>query len=304
MSRRLGLVVNPAAGKGKAKRLAPRIIKRLTELFPEPIVKFTEKRSDGTQKARAALDAGAEVIACLGGDGSFREVSEALAGTGIPMALLPCGSGNDLARSVFGRKISLRDAISIMRGPAERILDIGVARTGNLSITFATGMGAGFDARVAEGAARIKALSGFPLYLASTLLAFRGFRPLLLEVETGDLRYRGPALMSGAGIGRFMGGGYMLFPEAKMDDSLLDIHIIEPVSFLRLLANIQKVTRGQHLSMPEVHYGQAESVVYRLKDETLAQMDGEVFRVGPGSLVITCEKAALKMWVPENGFQV
>ena len=269
-------------------------------MFPEPIVRTSEKNGDGTRKAKALLDAGAGVIACLGGDGTSREASEALAGTGIPIALLSCGSGNDLARSVFGKKMALGEALEIMKNHTEKTIDLGVARSGNLSIAFATGMGVGFDARVAEGVAAIKGLSGFPLYLASTLKAFRGFGPPLLEIEAGEMKYSGPMLMSGAGIGRFMGGGYMLFPKAKMDDGLLDVHVIEPVPFLRLVSNIPKVTKGEHLTMPEVHYTQAESVAYRLKEETLVQTDGEVFRVGPGNLEITCDREALRIWAPSK----
>ncbi|MEO0140663.1 MAG: diacylglycerol kinase family protein [candidate division WOR-3 bacterium] len=303
MAHRLGLLVNPAAGRGRARSLAGRVIERITEIFPEPIVRFTETRGDGTLKTRALLDAGAEVIACLGGDGTFREASEALAGTGVPMAILPCGRGNDLPRSVFGKKMSISDAIKIMREPKERVLDLGFLRSRELSFAFAVGMGFGFDARVAEGINRLRWLSGFPLYLASTLLAFRGFLPPRLGLEANGLRYEGHVLMSGAGIGRFMGGGYMLFPGAEMDDGLLDTYLIEPVSFLRLAINIPKVMRGQHLTLPEVHHARAETVIYWLKEETIAQADGEVFRAGPGKIEITCERGAIRLWVPNSGLR-
>lgn len=295
---KVGILVNPAAGKGRVGRIAKRVIGRLSEIFPEPLIRFTERRGDGTSKARSLLDAGADVVACLGGDGTFREVAETLAGTAVPMALLPCGSGNDLARSLFGKRISLGKAIEVMKDHAEKTIDIGFARSAGISVSFASGMGIGFDALVAEGISAIRGLSGFPLYLLSTLLAFRRFRPLFLEVEAGGLTYRGPALMSGAGIGRFMGGGYMLFPKAEMNDGLLDVYVIEPVSFFKLLRNIPKVMKGTHLSMREVCYGQAESVIYRLKEESLAHTDGEVFRIGPGELRVGCLKDALRVWVP------
>jgi len=152
--------VNPTAGKGRVGRIAKRVIGRLSEIFPEPLIRFTERRGDGTSKARSLLDAGADVVACLGGDGTFREVAETLAGTAVPMALLSCGSGNDLARSLFGKRISLGKAI-----------DIGFARSAGISVSFASVMGIGFDALVAEGISAIRGLSGFPLYLVSTLLA-------------------------------------------------------------------------------------------------------------------------------------
>ena len=218
---KVGILVNPTAGKGRVGRIAKRVIGRLSEIFPEPLIRFTERRGDGTSKARSLLDAGADVVACLGGDGTFREVAETLAGTAVPMALLSCGSGNDLARSLFGKRISLGKAI-----------DIGFARSAGISVSFASVMGIGFDALVAEGISAIRGLSGFPLYLVSTLLAFRRFRPLFLKWR--------PALMSGAGIGRFMGGGYMLFPKAEMNDGLLDVYVIEPVSFSSFCGTYRK----------------------------------------------------------------
>ncbi len=304
MPTRLGLIVNPAAGRGRASKIYRKIADRISEIFPQPIVSLTETRGDGTAKTRAILDAGADAIACLGGDGTFREVAEALAGTGLPMALLPCGRGNDLPKSLFGRGLGLRESLEILRSHSEAAVDLGLARTGRFSLTFANGLGVGFDASVARRIDSVNWLSGFPLYLLSTLMAFSGFRPPSIEVEAGGLVYSGPALMSGAGIGRVMGGGYALFPKAVMDDGILDVHIIEPVSFFKLLRSIHKVTKGQHLDMPEVHYGQAEHVAYRLKKETLAQADGEVFRLGPGNLEITCQKGALRIWVPKTKHSV
>lgn len=296
---RLGLLVNPAAGKNRANKIYRQIASHISEIFPQPIVTLTETRGDGTAKTRLLLDAGAEAIACLGGDGTFREAAEALAGTGVPMALLPCGRGNDLPKSLFGNSPGLRESLEILRSHSEATVDVGLARAGGFSLAFANGLGIGFDASVARRIDSVKGLSGFPLYLLSTLMAFSGFRPPFIGVEASGLAYSGPALMSGAGIGRVMGGGYALFPKAVMDDGLLDVHIIEPVSFFRLIRNIPRVTRGQHLDMPEVHYGQAWSVSYRLREETLAQADGEVFRVGPGNLEITCQKGALRIWVPK-----
>ncbi len=298
MPTRLGLIVNPVAGKSRVAKIYREIADLIRDVFPELIVSLTEKRGDGVAKTRALIDAGVDAVACLGGDGTFREAAEALAGTGLPMAILPCGRGNDLPKSLFGRSLNLPEALEIIRSHSEKPVDIGLARAKGFSAAFANGLGVGFDATVAHRIDSVKGLSGFPLYLVSTLTAFRGFRPPSVEVEAGAMTYRGPVLMSGAGIGRVMGGGYTLFPEALMDDGLLDIYTIEPVSFFKLLRNIPKVVKGQHLDMPEVCYAKARSVVYRLKEETLVQMDGEVFRVGPGNLEITCERGALRIWVP------
>ena len=302
MATRLGLIVNPAAGRGRASKIYRKITDRISEVFPQPIVALTEARGDGTDKTRLLLDAGADAIACLGGDGTFREAAQALAGTGVPMALLPCGRGNDLPKSLFGKSLGLRESLEILRSHCEATVDVGLARAGGLSLMFANGLGIGFDASVARRIDSVGGLSGFPLYLLSTLMAFRGFRPPFVEVEAGGLAYSGPALMSGVGIGRVMGGGYSLFPKAVMDDGLLDVHVIEPVPFFKLAMNIPRVTRGQHLDMPEVRYGQAQHVTYRLREETLAQADGEVFRVGPGNLEITCQKGALRIWVPKANY--
>ncbi|MGB9589379.1 MAG: diacylglycerol/lipid kinase family protein, partial [Candidatus Hydrothermia bacterium] len=200
--------------------------------------------------------------------------------------------------SLFGKSFTLKESLEVLRSHSEVSIDVGLVRTGGFSAVFVNGLGLGFDAMVARKIDSVKWLSGFPLYLVSTLTAFRGFRPLHIDVNAGRLAYSGPILMSGAGIGRVMGGGYVLFPRARMNDGLLDVHIIEPVSFFKLLQNISRVTKGQHLEMPEVHYDQAESALYRLKEQTITQIDGEVFHLGPGNLEVTCEKAALRIWIP------
>lgn len=271
--------MNPTAGKGRVGRIAKRVIGRLSEIFPEPLIRFTERRGDGTSKARSLLDAGADVVACLGGDGTFREVAETLAGTAVPMALLPCGSGNDLARSLFGKRISLGKAI-----------DIGFARSAGISVSFASVMGIGFDALVAEGISAIRGLSGFPLYLVSTLLAFRRFRPLFLEVEAGPHVRRWDRPLHG--------GRLHAVPKGRDERRAFGCLCHRAGFLFKLLRNIPKVMKGTHLSMREVCYGQAESVIYRLKEESLAHTDGEVFRIGPGELRVGCLRDALRVWVP------
>lgn len=198
----------------------------------------------GAAQTRQALDAGASVVVAVGGDGTVREVAEALRGTGVPMGVIPQGSGNVLCRNLG---IPLNDLEAQLRGifrGQNRAIDLGIARitradnqTSEHGFLVLAGMG--LDARtISYTSERLKRRFGWLAYVDGGIRTMIKDNPLHIRyrVDGGHERsLTAYSIMFGnCGI---LPGGLLLIPDATPDDGMLDVISLKPVgpfSWLRI----------------------------------------------------------------------
>ncbi len=298
---KLGLLVNPAAGNGRAQRIMPELLKRLRKMFKkEPLVQIT-RPAKGDAATDTLLSKGADVIVCLGGDGTFNQAAQRLANTGVPVALVPGGRGNDLIKSIFGKSLSWKKAVERLSRAEQVDMDIGLVQGPGINRFFVNGFGLGFDALVARKIDQLRPMTGLRVYLKAVFSVFKTYEPVFVDAKDGPLGFAGPCLMAGAGVGKFLGGGFKLFPKAHMRDGLLDFHFIEPLpkgtSDLVFAHKVLKVIRGKHLNMKQAHYAQGEAGVFRLRNRVSVQMDGEVLDFPSGDFEISCVSRGLRVLI-------
>lgn len=278
----------------------------------------TDRDDSGMRAAQEALEAGPEVVIVAGGDGTLRAVAEILQGTEIPLAILPCGTGNLLARNLG---IPLKDIPSVIRnafaGSAQSI-DIATAtlqRAGGAreQHVFLVMAGIGLDAEMAEHtSATAKKHLGWVAYvqpITRSVLANRHF----------SLRYRidgGPARTTRAhtviiGNCGTLAGHMLLLPAAVVDDGLLDVVMLRPETLFgwarigtRLTA--QGVARfskfAKHLlkrapKMRALVYARGRQFDVRFDTPHTVQLDGDGFGAIIGAR-ITVLPAALRICIP------
>ncbi|MDX5371091.1 MAG: lipid kinase YegS [Pseudomonadaceae bacterium] len=186
-------------------------------------VRLTWEGGDAARLVDEALAAGYPTLIAGGGDGTLREVAEALALSGgqASLALLPLGTANDFCRAA-GIPLEPAEALALLERPPQQV-DLGEV-DGQLFLNMATG---GFGSRVtANTSEELKSLLGGAAYLLTGLSRFS-------EVHSAFGRFRGPGfawegdfLALGIGNGRQAGGGHVLCPQARIDDGLLDICIV------------------------------------------------------------------------------
>ncbi|MFC8228980.1 diacylglycerol kinase family protein [Streptomyces sp. NPDC057287] len=183
----------------------------------------------GEGQTQRAVREGASLVVVCGGDGTVRAAADALAGTGIPLAVVPCGTGNLLARNL-GLPVKPADALAVaLRGAPHRI-DLGRIEGDDMAPAHFTVMsGAGLDAAMLEGTSdRAKALVGWPAYVMAGLRELRTPRMRLTVAIDGARPLRRSARMVlVANTGRVQGGA-VLVPAARPDDGLLDLMILDP----------------------------------------------------------------------------
>ncbi len=201
--------------------------------WAEPRWVETTADDPGLGQARAAVEDGADLVCSLGGDGTVRKVATALVGTGVPLGLLPGGTGNLLARNLRLPLDDLAAAVRIAVTGDDRPVDVGVARfDGGAEEVFLVMAGMGADAEtMANADETLKGLVGWPAYLLSGARALfsRGFAVRVAAGQQRAISQQARAVLIG-NCGELQ-GGLALMPEAKVDDGHLDTLLVAPRGF-------------------------------------------------------------------------
>jgi diacylglycerol kinase (ATP) len=277
-----------AAG-GRGARFAPDIQARLARLAREAGHELkwgaTQAPGHAVALAQTAARTGCPLVVAVGGDGTVNEVINGLLSATPPadadlpaLGVVPIGSGNDFA---WGAGLPLDPAVACQRlfdGQTRRI-DVGhVREAGGRARYFCNGCGAGFDAQVALQVERLKWLRGFLIYLVAVLktLIFHHQVPLL-RIAVDEREWTQPSMMLTVGNGRRLGGGFLVTPEAQMDDGLLDVCIAGQLSRLGILLILPRFMRGTHVTHAQVQMARARSVCVASPVPLAIHLDGESF---------------------------
>ncbi|MGW2615094.1 diacylglycerol kinase family protein [Streptomyces sp. NPDC001500] len=224
---RTAVVFNPTV-TGAADREALReVLESHGHRAPEFIE--TTPEDPGTGQAAAAVRNGARLVVVCGGDGTLRAAADALAGSDVPLALVPCGTGNLLARNL-GLPLSPTAALdAALRGSPRRI-DLGRIEGDGLAAThFAAMSGAGLDAAIMEHTDdRAKSVLGWPAYVLAGVGALRTPRMrLTVRLDDAPALHRTARMVLIGNVGTVQGGTTLL-PAARPDDGRLDLLILDP----------------------------------------------------------------------------
>ena len=298
------LIVNPAAGGGRAGRAAPAVERRLSELGLD--VRSARTR-DLAHAAALALEAarGGEVVVALSGDGMVGVIADALRDVrGAVIGVLPGGRGNDLARVLGIPDDPLAACETIARGAA-RDLDLGEVAAISGSGPVARGRAfvgvasVGFDSDANRIANTAPARLGELVYVYGALRALAAWRPARFELQLdGEAARRSFTGFSvGAANSRSYGGGMRVAPNALLDDGQLEVMVAEHTSRVRFMTQlIPRVFKGTHVELPTVHVFPAAEVTIRADRPFTVYADGDPIAELP--VRIRALPAAVKMLVP------
>lgn len=244
--RRIALICNPSAGGGRALKRLPAAVAELERLGAPHRVVLTSDIGHARAEAATAREAG-EAVAALGGDGLLRPLAAVLRGGDSPLAIIPGGRGNDLAR-VLGVPADPAAAARIAVAGPERTIDMASV-DGEPYLGIAS---FGFDSVANRIANEARLVSGNLVYVYAALRALATWRAARFTVAVDGQRHQLSGFSVAVANSRAYGGGMFVAPQAELDDGQLDVVAVGEGSRLRFLAKLPKVFSGSHLDEPNV----------------------------------------------------
>ena len=280
MPSKIKLILNPTANHGRSLQEAA----DLRPLMANHNADWsgTEYPGHAVELARQAGEQGYDLVVAVGGDGTVHEVINGLMqvpeknrpATGI----VPLGSGNDFAH-ILGLPTDPGEALlSALNGQPHR-LDVGSVCDENDRLEyFNNTIGMGFDSLVNMHTRKITAIHGFLMYFVALMRTiFRNFDAIDLHVETDQETWDLNTLMLALGNGPREGGGFIITPDAKLDDGVLNYVTIRKISRLMMLRLVPEVMKGTHGRFKQVRMGTCRKMSVVSKQPVYVHCDGEIY---------------------------
>jgi len=287
-------VLNPARVRGAA-RVAARCAAAARAGGWDWLLAETTADDPGTGLARDAVRAGARLIVAVGGDGTVRACAQALAGTAVPLAIVPRGTAN-LAARALGIPSRLDAALACGLTGHDRRIDLAAAD----GLTFVAMAGLGTDAAVVGAApAGLKARTGWLAYAAAGAWHAPG-RPAAFDISLDGMPLACRARSVVVGNAGLLPGGGQQHEPARLDDGQLDVGILAPASLLGWVRVARRVLTASRRDDRYLARYRARRVEIRADREMPRQADGEMIEPGR-SLTVTVLPAALLVRVPGRG---
>lgn len=301
---RVKVIINPRSGKGRAREQTG-MIDALGRRYAEMDIVPTQRPGHATELAAAAVAEGYDLVVAAGGDGTVHEVVNGLVGPDgkatLPLGIIPIGSGNDLAFGL-GIRENAEEAVQRIFTGQRRTIDLGhVVDDRGRSGVFHNNLGIGFDAIVVMRTETITRIQGFAMYLTAVLqtIAFYYETPYMtIDFDGQPVNQR--ALFLYAGVGTRGGGGFLMTPDARWDDNLIDTCLCNPVGRLTMLYMLTRVMKGTHVTSRHVTMRQNRQIVARSSSPMPIYLDGEMFAYPQDNVrqvTITSLPAALDVMV-------
>jgi diacylglycerol kinase (ATP) len=296
------IVMNPAAGQADTERVLRLLAGAFAVRGASFDVAHTAAAGDAQRMAHEAAAHGYRAVVAVGGDGTVGEVITGVAGTDVPVGIIPKGTANQVA-SNLGIPRDVEEAVEVAVNGLPAPIDLGQLEDGRY---FALAAGAGWDAAIMAGATReLKDRWGFGAYIYAGLRV--GVKPPLhryrIVADGREIRVRA-AMVLLANMGQFMANtvppvAVTVAPEVSYQDGKLDVCIFAPHSIRDVASLVWRVLRGGFSADERLIYFQASEIAVHADPPAVTEIDGEL--LGHTPLIAHAVRGGVTVLIPRNG---
>ncbi|HTE61280.1 MAG TPA: diacylglycerol kinase family protein [Solirubrobacteraceae bacterium] len=305
--KRVVVAINPSASFGATSAVGPALVQTLRAEGHE-VQSLTEPSwIELYESAKRAVRSKPDALIVVGGDGIVNLGANLVAGTRVPLGIVPSGTGNDMARGLGiphdNTEAAIEALATALQNPP-RVIDAARIRFTNDQTGlpderwFLCALSAGFDAIVNERANNMHNPKGPSRYIIALMIELTKLKPIHYRLTLDDRVIETAGVLVSLGNSVSLGGGMNITPDAKLDDGLLDVLIVKPLSRVAFLRIFPRVFKGTHITDPRVTIERAKHV--RLEaDGVVAYGDGE--RIGPLPIDVEVVPGAVRVLASNPG---
>lgn len=274
LKKKIRFIVNPIAGTQKKKKI-PLLIEELMDPSKYEVeICFTEYKGHAERLTHEAVAKKYYAVVAVGGDGTVNEVGRELIQSKTALGIIPCGSGNGLARHMH-IPLDPKKAIETVNDGLVKWIDYGTMN----EIPFFCTCGVGFDALVSFQFA-MDGRRGLLTYMEKTLAEFLKYRPVTYELEVDGGTERVKAFLITCGNASQYGNNAFISPNASLQDGLLDITILEPFTVLDIPSLVFQLFNKLINQNSRIKTFKCKKLTIRRKEEGVAHFDGDPIVLG------------------------
>ena len=284
MPRKVKLILNPMADMGRAWKAANDLRPIVQEFQGEISWSGTVYPTHAIELARQAAEEGYDLVIAMGGDGTAHEVINGL--MQMPerkrpvLGVVPIGSGNDFAHALGVPKKSDHALVHALKGEKISTIDIGMMtdeHSGRKEY-FDNPIGAGFDAVVTIRSHKLPIVKGFLMYLTAVIQTILlNHNPAKIKFQTENETWDDTVLMTTVCNGGREGGGFLISPDSKIDDGVLQFLNVKKVSRPMMFRLVPEFMKGTHLRFKQTQLGSFKKMTMQSDRPLYIHADGEVF---------------------------
>ena len=292
LAERTCAIVNPSAGRGRAKRLLSEIRSRFAYISESDIA-LTVASGDEERLAVRAVDNNCTTIIVVGGDGTCSRVASAILrrGSQCRVAVVPCGTGNDFAKTLGVSDFTPEDVATLVAREKTSHMDVGHI-DGHY---FLNSCGFGFDASVLAATKHVRFLKGDAVYIYSALAQLFTYRGSSVSVDGAHDSARRNMLMVTVSNGQYLGGAFRIAPHASVIDGELDVGFFSDSNIIERVRIFAGAFRGTHLGLPSVKTVKVQTMTLGFREPPAMEIDGELRHATSSTVKIECIPRALSV---------
>ena len=281
MGRRVKLIFNRQAANGRGWRIASSLQASIEQMGGAEWT-GTEYPSHAAELAEQAAREGFDVVVAVGGDGTVHEIVNGLmqvpADQRPMLAAVPIGSGNDFCANAGLESDPTRAILRAFSGKPKPV-DIGMVRDGSGRVEYwDNSLGIGLEAAIVINSLSLSRLQGMAMYFVATIMTIvKDHEAPRFHITTDGEKIEGEFLLVSLCNGPREGGGFMMAPEAVLDDGELDYIMLDRVSRPMILRLMPELMRGTHLRFKQVHPGRFRKLELTADRPLVIHTDGEIF---------------------------